>query len=49
MNENEKYNTTILIKLPKYLKEKAIDKAYSERCNLSEYIRKLINKDLGNI
>ena len=46
MDYEIKCDATMLIKLPKAMKEKAIDKAFSKRCNLSEYIRNLISKDL---
>lgn len=40
------YDSSIIVKISKDTKEKVIDKAYSKRRKVSEYIRDLIEKDL---
>lgn len=44
--KNNKYNCTIIIKLPEELKQKVIKRS-NEKCkNISEYIRDLIVNDV---
>ena len=46
MKTEKKYTATLMIKLPKDMKEKFEEKANQKYKNLSEYIRDLIRKEL---